>query len=221
MLSGLALQKQAKHLKQRGDESRDVKGQRIASCLSKGCQSCGCGLLLAPLLTGQACTQVDLQVSSKIQGKAMQQPSRAHAAGLRDPSCTTCSYMKQDSPRNKLFMTVQALLRAVQHQAVCLARRQVPAVMSGTRSAMYMRRAADRLVVPSSQISLHRAATALSSSDLAMKAKGSTCTPHTSLVYHTTEGSAAASALTCPYLHSMASAALPCTGDETQSGFMQ
>lgn len=52
----------------------------------------------------------------------------------------------------------------------------VPAVMRGTRSAMYMRRAAEILVVPSSQISPHRAATALSSSDLAMKANGSTCT---------------------------------------------
>lgn len=41
-------------------------------------------------------------------------------------------------------------------------------------SVAYMRRAAEMLVVPSSQTSPHRAATALSSSFLAMNASGST-----------------------------------------------
>lgn len=51
-----------------------------------------------------------------------------------------------------------------------------PAVMRGTRSVMYIRRAAERLVVPSSQISLHSPPTALSSSDWATKARGITYT---------------------------------------------
>ena len=52
--------------------------------------------------------------------------------------------------------------------------RATPAVMRGTSSAMYIRRAAERLVVPSSQISPHSPPTGLSSSDLAMKASGIT-----------------------------------------------